>query len=375
MKIAYLIGEDIDFHPGLKGKISHQVREWVAHGHQVNVIVSRARRTESAIDFLSGTNVKQRTPSTPIGRLQRLGMIREHYSFAARALNKLRPELTYSRYLFPVPHMRSILKNAGKLAIEINSNDRSEMFLRHVTSGIYNLLFRSRLLNRADGFVFVTDELASDPAFHFSDTPKTVIGNGVDTGRIPFLERPRNTRPQLCFIGSPNQAWQGFDKLATLAHLLPQCDIHVIGPTQDACLALWGDAPKNIQVHGYLDAVAMAERMPMFDIGISTLALHRKQMDEACPLKIRQYLAYGMPAITAYRDPDVPDTAPFVLRLPNTEDNIAASATEIQRFIEFAFGNEDLRRQARTHAEKQLDHARKEAQRQQFFEQLVGRAR
>lgn len=373
MKIAYLIGEDLETHPGLKDKILGQAGFWSSWGHEVHLVEYRNRQSSRIGDENRPRQIPtvERQERTRIGKLLSLG---KRYRYVEKILPDIKPDLTYCRYMFPFPGLAHSLKAANRLVVEINSNDRSELFLRHVTSGIYNLLFRGRLLNRADGFVFVTHELVSDPAFNFPNTPRTVIGNGIDLGQTPFLEPPRNARPQLCFIGSPSQAWQGFDKLAPLARLLPHCDIHVIGPSRDACLTLWGEAPKNLQVHGYLDAAAMTEMMPMFDIGISTLALHRKQMGEACPLKIRQYLAYGMPAITAYRDPDVPDTAPFVLKLPNTEDNVATSAVEIRRFVDFAFGNEDLRRQARAHAEQRLDHALKETQRLQFFEQLVGHA-
>jgi hypothetical protein len=68
--------------------------------------------------------------------------------------------------------------------------------------------------------------------------------------------------------------------------------------------------------------------------GIGTLALHRKGMDEACPLKVREYLAYGLPVILGCADADIPKDADYALHIPNTENNVAEHLPEIQSFVE-----------------------------------------
>ena len=74
-------------------------------------------------------------------------------------------------------------------------------------------------------------------------------------------------------------------------------------------------------------------------IGIASLALHRKKMQEASPLKLREYLAAGLPSITAYRDTDFPDGAPFLLELPNTADNIPENLQAIDSFVDSQAGH------------------------------------
>ena len=63
--------------------------------------------------------------------------------------------------------------------------------------------------------------------------------------------------------------------------------------------------------------------MSAADVAIGTLSLHTKQMEEACPLKVREYLAWGLPVIIGYKDTEfpAPDTA-FLLQLPNNPTNV-----------------------------------------------------
>ena len=56
-------------------------------------------------------------------------------------------------------------------------------------------------------------------------------------------------------------------------------------------------------------------------------------MKEACPLKVREYLTYGIPTIIGYQDTDFPDKVPFLLQLPSKPDNVAANLSGINRFV------------------------------------------
>jgi hypothetical protein len=57
-------------------------------------------------------------------------------------------------------------------------------------------------------------------------------------------------------------------------------------------------------------------------------------MQEASPLKTREYLAHGLPVIIGYQDTDFRDGAEFLLELPNTEDSIRPNQHRIRAFVE-----------------------------------------
>ena len=79
------------------------------------------------------------------------------------------------------------------------------------------------------------------------------------------------------------------------------------------------------------------------DVGIGTLGLHRKSMDEASPLKVREYLAVGLPVLYGYRDPDADDLQPFVLKVANTPTNVVDELDRIDGFVHGARGDQSFR--------------------------------
>jgi Icc-related predicted phosphoesterase len=96
-------------------------------------------------------------------------------------------------------------------------------------------------------------------------------------------------------------------------------------------------------------------------------------MKEACTLKVRQYLAHGIPVLAAYRDTDIDDSMPFFLRIGNFEGNVEKSLKDIKKFIEFGFQNKEMRSSAREFSEQVLSNESKEMKRLQFFEELLSK--
>ena len=121
----------------------------------------------------------------------------------------------------------------------------------------------------------------------------------------------------IAFLGSPNQPWHGLDKIERLAYNLGDTfHFHIIGTEK-------GSACRNVTFYGPQDQNKYEKILQNCDIAISTMALHRKQMNEACPLKTREYLAYGYPVVAGYADTAwLGDPPAWILQLPNTEDNL-----------------------------------------------------
>ena len=107
------------------------------------------------------------------------------------------------------------------------------------------------------------------------------------------------------------------------------------------------------------------------DLAISTLALYRKGMEEACPLKTRECLAYGLPMVLPYVDTDLKDLdADFLLKIPNKEDNIQSHGQAIHDFAYRMRGRRVDRDQVAL-----IDQVAKEAERIRFFEEIIASRR
>ena len=369
MKIAYLIGEDLSSHPGLKYKIEGQIKAWESHGHEVYKVLHYKNVVLKPNEPLLFDVPVEKKKQTKISRIFRLS---KQYLFISKALKSISPDITYPRLLYPAWKLADSFVHAGKLIVEINSDDKAEYYVKHFYVGIYNQLARQFFLKKADALVFVTNELSLSSSFLGFTNNREVIANGINCVDFPFVAEPKNSNPKICFIGSPNQLWHGLDRLIQLAEMLPESTIHIIGPSKDECLKLWGYSLANIIFHGYLSAELAKPLIANMDVGISTLALYRKKMEEACPLKSRQYLAQGIPMIVASSDPDIQNNESFCLQLPNKDNNVLPHKGMIIKFIDFCFGNSELRESARRFSIQYFDKARKEEKRLNFFAKVAG---
>jgi hypothetical protein len=221
----------------------------------------------------------------------------------------------------------------------------------------YNEVNRRALLHAASGVVAVSGELAT------SSRSRLVLGNGLDAGDVPLFPAPANARPRIAFIGSPRQPWHGVDKIVELARLLPDLDVDVIGPRREEIEG----ASSNVYGHGVLPPSQYRLLLERADAAVGTLALHRKRMGEASPLKVREYLLSGIPTMIAYDDTDLREIdAPWLLRLPNVEENVRDNVEAIHAFVKQSRGL----RVPRADVEHRLDSREKERLRLEYLERL-----
>ncbi len=325
MKIAYLLTHDIRQEDGVTKKITQQVKTWRAMGHEVEVFAI-INVNEPLSDYCNGH------------RLFHNSMWLAEPRNLVKSILDYKPEIIYLRFE-PFKPFINLLVRQFPTVLEINSDDISEYRLRAKKSikgkllHYYNLLTRRILLKKVAGLVGVTEELLTLPENRKYRKPSLVVPNGIDLKQFGTLKVPKeNSIPQLVFLCSNDQPWQGTDKLIRLArNSIGKLAFHIIGVSLDKT------APPNMTYYGYLHKEEYESIMKLSDIGIGTLALHRKNMNEACPLKVREYLAYGLPVITGYNDTafmgqeDLPN---WLLEIPNTENNIDDYLTQI---IDFSY--------------------------------------
>lgn len=354
MKIAYLVDYDIDDNNGVVQKILQQSQKWIELGQTVYYI-----STKTLTIYDSNKNIITRFKPLNIG-LKRVGtamkLLYNSY-FLYELLENVKFDIVYMRYRLYMPFFTKVLKKY-KVVMEINSDDTLEYKLHSKLTSFYNNLTRDLVLKHIDGFVCVSHEL-KDRFLCFKKDVE-VIANGIDVSKYNIVNHS-NQKPILVFIGTPNQSWHGLEKILKMAHYFVDYQFYIIG-TEGA------DTP-NIKYFGYLSQEDSTKIIQHSDVGIGTLALHKKGLTEASPLKTRQYLACGLPIIYAYKDTDMQKSMPFTLQLKNTEDDIDYDA--IKSFVELVFGNHDIKKQARNFAEETLDYQVKERKRLSFFEKIL----
>lgn len=355
MKVAVLLhwneGED----SGVFKKVVSQIRTWRDQGVCVSLhLISQKLSLGVWQQYLEKIVITFHVYYNALTRLKA-------WQEAVEALNVQQPDLVYHRYDLYMPPLRRLFQRFP-LILEINTDDLTEYCITKGLRCWYNRVTRSLLLHRTAGLVFVTHELSSLPHFTRYRKPFSVIANGIALNDYPVLPAPMNREPRLFFIGTDRQPWQGVDKILRMAQLFPQWQFDIVGIRPDR----FRGVPANVHIHGPLSRQAYEPLLAQADIAIGTLALHRKKVNEACPLKVREYLAYGLPTIIGYKDTDFPSGAPFILGLPNTEDNVENNVAMIAGFV-----SEWKERRVQREAIYHLDLRVKESQRLMFFRDVL----
>lgn len=331
MKIAYLLLWDLLSDNGVTKKVKNQVDIWQAAGHDVEVFCALPDRPKGSVPQLDKYHFFMFAEWDKFRMFEPAGL--------SEAIAHFAPDLIYLRYELWKYYLGKIIKIAPTV-VEINSDDLSEYRLQKGLKGFlkvyYNLFTRGLLLGGAAGLVSVTHELLRLPCNACHKKPSAVIPNGILLGRFPPVSTKAGHKiPQLVFMGSAGQNWHGVDKILRLAEKTAgRLHFHIIGPENA------GGNQSNITYYGYLNQAEYENVFQQCDIGIGTIALYRKNMHEACPLKVREYLAYGLPIIIGYYDTAfLGATLPeWVLQLEGKETN-ADEATE--RIVDFCYRMKD----------------------------------
>lgn len=253
--------------------------------------------------------------------------------FVARELLSVRvalwrPDVIYLRHSTISPSILA-LASAYPTVVGGDLDDLDELAIRSRLRFWYMRFTRDRLLRRARRLMVVTDEIARHPSIATIGRPVDVFPNTIDVNAYPVLPPAHNASSRLVFIGAPGLPWAGVDKVARLAQRFPEWRFDVIGSDASELAG----APANIRAYGQLTREQYLPILAEADVAIGPLALHRKSLNETSALKVAEYLACGIPVILATRETAFPDGAPFLLTIPNVEDNVEIAADAIAAFV------------------------------------------
>ncbi len=321
MRIAYVLVWPEGASSGVFKKAVAQARAWQTSGATVGIFVLTAEG-EGLRDWSAETNTIWAQPRGTGART-----LRQRRDLIHAAL-RWRPDVVYHRYVMPDPAMIAACRRVP-VVVEVNTNDLIEYPIVVPRRAAANRRLRGWLLARAAGLVFVSTELRDAPAFARFARPSVVIGNGIDLDDVAVLEAAPGPRPRLVFIGSAGCPWHGLDQITALALLRTDWDFDVIGiDAADAPLP----AP-NVTYHGALRPAAYRPLLERADVGLGSLAMWRSGLSEASPLKVREYLACGLPTVIGYADTDFLDGAEFIYRVDNADGALVREADDVAAFL------------------------------------------
>lgn len=352
MRIAFVARWNAGHESGILKKIMTQVSAALAAGHDARLFLLSDDPAPAGLlrvpaeMFITG-RIWQRE-----WRMARL----------ARAVHAWRPDVIYLRY---ESHFVGLewLAHRYPTVLEVNTDDMAEypLYLPRYRWH-YHRATRGRLLSRAAGFVCVTRELAG--RFGRAGAPAAVIANGINLSAIPEPGPPppaTDGRTRLVFLGAPGSPWHGVDEIVAAARNAPDWQVDLIGWTDSSGL------PGNVRAHGVMTYEQYGPMLAQADVAVGSVGIYRRpRMNECSPLKVREYLAHGLPVVIGYDDTDFSSPVPYVLQIPNEPGNVARSIEKIRKFAARWRG----KRVARTEI-RHLDATSKEAVRLAFLGQIA----
>jgi glycosyltransferase involved in cell wall biosynthesis len=361
MRVCYFVIGSDTLRNGYHQKIFRTVDAWRDFGCETLWALGSRAGTPGAADFAEGVRpAGEALLWTWESGARRFFSERE----ACRKVLEWKPDVIYIRSAYFTPAIIKLL-NSVPSCIEINTNEDAE---RRQFGRLHYLYFRissGYVLKRVKGIVAVTREIARLERYRQSGKPIKVIANGIPLE--DFAPRPVSPakQPVLAMMTTGQYRWHGLDKLTALARKFPSWEIHLMGDAQvTAELA----ACENVKRHGLLKRSEFEPILARAHVGLGPLALHRKKMEEACPLKVREYLSYGLPVIAGYEDTDFPEGAEFLLQIGNSESNVENSLEQME-----AFTRKWMHRRVPAAAIEHLDFHAKEKERLSFLAELAGR--
>lgn len=198
--------------------------------------------------------------------------------------------------------------------------------------------------------------------------PARNIDNGVNVPaiaeRTPASKMPE-LRTEVNVIALASMCkWHGYDRVIRGMAEIRKSErprIHLVGPDGDGSLHRWKilaeelDVAESVFFHGRLDGEKLRELIDHCHGAIGSLALHRIRVTSASTLKVREYMARGIPFIYATEDPTL--TAGAIGALQVSADENPISIGEIVNFFAEKALDQDLPEKMRQYAVQNLSWA------------------
>lgn len=264
-------------------------------------------------------------------------------------------ELSYLRYPFAnagfADLMDTLATATEKRVIDMPTYPYSMEFrgVRARLVGLFDARYRRRALRHVDLIGHYGPETT------IFGKPTVRLANPIDCRSISLSSSHPTDDLRLIAVGNWH-TWHGLDRV-----------INALATEPKARLTVVGDGPEVASLRELAASVGVGERVafvgPTFgaeldalfdnhDVGVGTLAIHRKGLTADSSLKHREYCARGLPFVLAANDPEFDDVA-FVHRVPTTDQAIA-----LGRVIDFySLMSSDLaahRQAMRAHAKHHL---------------------
>jgi glycosyltransferase involved in cell wall biosynthesis len=220
-----------------------------------------------------------------------------------------------------------------------------------------------KVLENIDAVLGVTSEITGyELALAGRNVPSLTMTNSIDVEGCP----KRNYRHsadiiRLLYVGSNTTDWHGLDRvLKGMADYQGnlKLELHIAGDAGYSIQKLVRTLKltDHVVFHGYTTGKSLDSLFDISDLAIGTLGMHRKKLSQGSTLKVREYMARGIPFMISYEDEDLFPGLPYVFTAPPDESPIDMHAVIRFAYELYEISGNGLSGQMRAYALEHMDY-------------------
>ncbi|HNW85657.1 MAG TPA: glycosyltransferase family 4 protein [Candidatus Limiplasma sp.] len=249
------------------------------------------------------------------------------------AIRRIPVDVLYLRYMPTFGNAPSALRElkarGGRLVMEYptypTAEENQRFFLRRQV-----FRYTDCVLAKINPMVDLYTVIGEAVGRELNGRPAMNILNGVDVSALP-AHAPNPGGPIRLLALASMSGWHGYDRiLQSLAAYQGDAEVRIdfVGGDGDGSLAAWETLAQSLGLggrvafHGPLYGEALDSVIAGCDIGVGSLGMYRYGLAQGMTLKLREYMARGLPFVSAVDDPSLPEEPAFALRVPNDDTPI-----------------------------------------------------
>lgn len=322
---------------------------------------------------------------TPI--IRSLANFYQKTRIAFQEIEKYNPDILIFRYIWlPLVFNPKKIKKDLIFITEHQTKEEYELSIalhKKLTLKPIEKINFKKMFKNLDGIIGVTSEIVNYEIERGGEQkPSFVLTNGIFVNNFPVKKFVNfKNRLNIIFVSAFASVWHGFDRLLFgLKKFYEQTNnidivIYVVGNVENGYRDIISKLGLENKVV-FCGAKYGKELDEIFDIchiGLGPLAVSRKNLKYASPIKVREYLARGIPVIIGYEDEDIDENFPFVLKF--SADEIPIDIQKVLNFCRDIYNKygEKMIYEIRSYAKSKLDYRAKIPKLLDFLEKLVKR--
>lgn len=278
------------------------------------------------------------------------------FVFFAEIVRLISPRLIYIRSITPcTKHCVELLKNIKrmlpdtKIFWEIPTYPARAEFLmsREYAAYLGDLLFFKKIVSLVDKLVLISLGKVNTPL----ENDKTIyLSNGIDVEQCKLKKINYQNKEDIAIICVAHyRDWHGYDRLlAGLSNYYKKdrnglCKrkiaVHFVGSGMEKLesLSVVLGLQNYVKFYGAQSGESLDSIYANADLAVATLGMYRKQLFNSSDLKIREYIARGIPYISCCEDIGVPSNFEYKFIVPN--DNSPININNLVCFHDKTYSN------------------------------------